>query len=122
MVEMKFTGKVLRGKREGTKIGFPTANIEVLESTAPGIYAGYTSLKDQAKNNLPSIFYIAEESQVIESHVFDFSNTDLYGSEISVEIVHKLRNVRKFSGLEEAREQIKKDELEARKWFDSRKS
>ena len=116
MVDMKFNGKVIRGKREGTKIGFPTANIEVSENVASGIYAGYTSLD---KRNLPSIFYVAESSSLIESHILDFPSQDLYGHEISVELSHKLRDVRQFSGLDEASKQIKKDELEAREWFKS---
>ncbi len=116
------TGKVIRGKREGSKIGFPTANINVAESVEPGIYVGFTQIPSlYPDKKLNSLFYIPEDdTRRVESHILDFPNTDLYGSEISVEIIHKLRGVLNFSDLEEAQEQIKKDELKAREWFGKR--
>ena len=117
MVEtMKFEGIDIKGKGEGTKIGFPTANIEVSQDLKPGIYAGYTAIGEE-EQRLPSIFYIAENSRVIESHILDFSNKDLYGNKIMVRLAHKIRDVQEFSSLDEARSQIKIDEAEAREWF-----
>lgn len=110
---MKITGKVFRGKREGSKIGFPTANIHIQETIEPGIYVGYASL--DAGEKLKSMIYTAND--VLECHIFDFPKKDLYENEISVEILHKIRGAQKFTGLKEAREQIKKDEYEAREWF-----
>jgi riboflavin kinase/FMN adenylyltransferase len=119
---MKLTGKVVRGKQEGTKIGFPTANIRTGKSSDPGIYAGYADLDDGSLINRKAIFYISQDnSSVVECHILDFPKKDLYGDEITVEILHKLREVQEFSSLEEARAQIKKDELEAREWFSNRK-
>lgn len=110
---MKISGKVFRGKREGSKIGFPTANIHVQGTIDPGIYAGYANLKDAEK--LKSMIYVAND--VLECHIFDFPKKDLYKNEISVEILHKIRGAQKFTGLKEAQEQINKDEYEAREWF-----
>ena len=118
MVEaMKFQGKVVRGKREGTKIGFPTANIEVEKEIEPGIYTGFTSILKTGPHDLPSMFYIAQNSQTIESHILDFQAADLYGTEISVDLKYKIRDIQVFNDLEIAKEQIKKDEAKAREWF-----
>ncbi len=110
---MKFKGKVFKGKREGSATGYPTANIEIQQNIQPGIYTGYAGLSPGDK--MESVIYIA--GGILECHILDFSSKDLYGNEISVEISHKLRDAKKFSNLEEARQQIKKDEHEARKWF-----
>lgn len=113
----KFTGRVSKGRREGTKLGFPTANIKVTKNIHPGIYAGYTSVFQNKLHDLPSIFYVAENTQTIEAHILDFPAQDLYGQELSVKIIHKLRDVQEFPNLEIAKEQIKRDELKAREWF-----
>lgn len=120
---MKISGKVFRGEREGSKIGFPTANIRAENNMEPGIYAGYSTLDESAIvatkiKNLKSLFYISKsDNSLIECHILDFPKRDLYDSEISVEILYKLRDVQEFASLKAASEQIKKDELEARKWF-----
>lgn len=115
-INNKISGKVFRGKREGSKIGFPTANIHIQETIEPGIYAGYANI--DAAEKLKSMFYV--DNDVLECHIFDFPKNDLYESEISVEILHKIRGVQEFTSLEEAKYQISKDEIEARKWFKSR--
>lgn len=115
---MKFRGKVFKGNREGTKLGFPTANIRVAESIAPGIYAGYANLDEDASNKQKTLFYVSKnENNVIECHILDFPSRDLYDLEISGEILHKLRDVQRFSSLKEARKKIKQDEQEALEWF-----
>jgi len=112
------TGKVVRGKQEGTKLGFPTANIHFNGSLEPGIYTGYASIEN--KDALESIIYIADS--ILECHILDFTKKDLYDQEISVEVLDKIRGVREFSGLDEAREQIKEDVQKARVWFRNRKN
>lgn len=115
---IKVQGKVVSGKREGTKLGFPTANIKITNDVLPGIYAGYAKLAKDSSDDLEVLFYIsADNKSIIECHILDFPEKDLYGSDISVRIVHKLRNVRKFSGLEDAVQQINKDVQEGKEWF-----
>ena len=59
-------------------------------------------------------FKNAEET--IEVHLLDFTG-DLYGEKMQMEVLKRLRDEQKFSGLEELILQIKKDELTARKWI-----
>ena len=118
---MRFNGKVTRGKREGSKIGFQTANISVNHNMQPGIYTGFAALEENNQNvstDLKALFYIPEtNTSLVECHILDFPKKDLYDIEMSVEILHKLRDVQEFTGLKAASEQIKKDELKARQWF-----
>ena len=115
---MKISGMVLRGKREGTKIGFPTANIMVEKAMEAGIYAGYASVPAGNSTRLKAIFYISDKNnRIAECHILDFPRKDLYDLKIDADITYKLREVQDFADLDEARRQIKKDELEARKWF-----
>ena len=115
---MKAKGRVIKGKREGTKIGFPTANVIIKKNVEPGIYAGYVTVPDSSR--LESIFYVAEGKNVVECHILDFPKRDLYDADISVDLKHKLRDVQQFTDLEIAKKQITHDEKKAREWFRKR--
>lgn len=108
-------GKVVPGLRNGRKISFPTANLEENNSYVipkGGVYAGYTWVDDK---KYPSIINIGDNPTVgllhhdlIESHLLSF-NQDIYGKEIKIEFLKFLREEKKFSSLEELKEQLKKD-------------
>lgn len=117
---MNFEGNVIKGRGEGAKTGFPTANIKVKEASESGIYAGYVNLIEDNSANLKALFYIPEDDRnLIECHILDFEERDLYGCRISVRLIYKIRNTRKFLSLKEANLQIKDDEQKAREWFKS---
>lgn len=126
------TGKVVPNTRNGTKFGYPTANIQIKDKDLDGIFVGYTSLKnsDDEKvtktfnsRELPSIIFIGiaetvgESHRRLEAHILDFPLIDLYGSEIEVEILDKLRDNKKFDTVDELITQMKQDEDKARAWF-----
>ncbi len=105
----------------GAKLGFPTANIEI-ESTAPeGVFVGYTMIGSDSLK-MPSLIFIGlpemfgDTQKRLESYILDFHG-DLYGKEISVEIVKKLREVEKFVSAKELVENMKIDELHASEYF-----
>lgn len=133
---MKVKGMVVPNKRNGTKFGYPTANIDFEDKSADGLFVGYTKLvttKDAkvvnafARRNLPSIIFIgtaetlAETEHRLESHILDFPLIDLYGSEIEVEMLAKLRDNQKFDSVEKLIVQMRQDEQAAREWFNSQK-
>ncbi len=130
--DVKFAGEMLRrnfylegivekGFQRGRKIGIPTANILCLSETTPnaGVYCGYAHLKGEprfrAVMNIGVNPTFSESShQTIECHLLEFDR-DIYGRELRVEFVSKLRNERKFPGVPELVTQIQLDIVEAKK-------
>ncbi len=113
-------GRVIDGRKMGRKIGFPTANVQVYAEMAiisNGVYYTKTTFDgktyDSVTNigNVPS-FHGAAFS--VETHILDF-NADIYGMDITVEFIKKLRDEVKFDSTNELVEQIKKDVEEAKK-------
>ena len=116
-------GVVVAGDRLGRQLGFPTANLEVTGLLLPpnGVYAGLMNL-DKAPR--PAVLNIglrptlaANAPQLrVEAHLLDF-NGDLYGRELEVTFVARLRDEKKFPALNELKAQIVRDIAEARKRF-----
>lgn len=114
------TGKVVKGLQIGSTIGFPTANIEVLDpyKLIPpiGIYAVYIWHK---KSKYQGMLYIGNRptidsglAQTIEVNIFDFDQ-QIYGEMLSVEFVDYLRGDAKFDSLEELQTQLMCDKKAA---------
>lgn len=117
-------GRVCRGNRIGTSIGYPTANINLNRRVIPlfGTYAVTALLPDGRE--LPGLANVGSRPTVsgscplLEVHVLDYSG-DLYGREIKVSFLKKLRDEEKFPSVEALRAQIRKDEAAARAFFGS---
>ena len=113
-------GEVKRFSGQGRKLGYPTANIEIPKTTPEGLFTGYTKL---AGHNYPSIIFVGipitmgETIKRAESWMLDFPDRDLYGEEIEITIVKKLRENQNFGSKEKLIAQMKKDEQIARKYF-----
>jgi riboflavin kinase/FMN adenylyltransferase len=115
----RITGRVEEGARRGRQLGFPTANIKPgprRTLPADGVYAAVVPIDDRewrAVVNLGSRPTFAEEERLLECHLLDFTG-DLYGRELPVEFVDRIREVRKFESLDALREQIARDAAAAR--------
>ena len=116
-----FQGTVVDGVHKGRELGFPTANIIVNDShkliVASGVYAVKVYLLPNAEPfysmmNIGTRPTFGENEQTLEVHLLNYSG-DLYGKEIKVEFVGKLREERKFDNEEMLRQQLKKDALMA---------
>jgi riboflavin kinase / FMN adenylyltransferase len=113
-------GRVVHGQRLGRDLGYPTANLRIDRRRTPlqGIFAVYvhgieaTPLRGVA--SLGTRPTVGGVRTVLEVHVFDFS-ADLYGREIGVEFVAKLRDEEYFPTLDALVEQIHRDAAEARR-------
>jgi riboflavin kinase/FMN adenylyltransferase len=113
-------GRVVRGQRLGRDLGFPTANLRIERRRTPlqGIFAvrvhgvGTTPLRAVA--SLGTRPTVGGVHTLLEVHVFDFS-ADLYGREIEVEFVAKLRDEEHFPTLDALVAQIHRDAAEARR-------
>lgn len=104
-MSIQISGKVIRGKRKGKELGFPTVNIELSEKIESGVYAGIVTA--DGKEYKAGIFVDPEETS-LEAHLVGFSG-NLYGEEIEIKLGNKIREVIKFESDEKLKEQIKKD-------------
>ena len=113
-----FSGKVVEGDKRGRDLGFPTANIEPDNSDkllpAIGIYAVEFFINGDSKKytGVMSIgkrptFY-DEGKLTTEVFIFDFDK-DIYGAEVTVSVVERIRGEEKFSSAEELINQMNKD-------------
>ncbi len=119
-----FEGEVIHGDKRGRTIGFPTANIQLKNpdklTPADGVYAVRVSFTDsegqsinkQGMMNIGIRPTVDGVNHSIEVHIFDF-NKDIYGKEIQISVIHKIRNEQKFSGIEALKGQLEKDKKDA---------
>ena len=114
------TGKVVHGKGLGRTVAMPTANLcpEQKELPEEGVYASYIMVGERrlrAVTNVGTRPSVDQENvPTIESHILDFDE-NIYGQRVELELVQYLRPIRKFAGLDEVWEQVKKDIKEAKK-------
>lgn len=119
----RLRGMVAHGAGRGAKIGFPTANLEAIDTLLPaqGVYAG-RALVDI--NGGPQWYAAAihlgpnptfgEEHTKVEIHLLD-REVALYGKPMEVEFVERIRRIEKFESKEKLVEQLKRDVEEVRK-------
>ncbi len=112
-------GKVETGRDRGGKLlGFPTANIKLYDELAPktGVYAVAVESREQQYKGVANIGYsptFDDHEYTVEVHILDF-NDNIYGENIRVNFIERLRDEKKFSGIPELSEQIRKDIIRAR--------
>jgi riboflavin kinase/FMN adenylyltransferase len=110
-------GTVVHGRNRGNKIGFPTANLELIDELCPktGVYAVIPEIDGIKYKGVANIGYsptFDDHKFTVEVHFIDFRE-DLYGRKIKVNFIQRLRGEKKFSGIEELSQQISKDVLQA---------
>ena len=104
---MRIKGKVIKGKRKATTLGYPTANVEIdSDAVASGIYAGRAFVDGVAHK--AAIFVGLDSNNILETHIIDFDE-DLYDKEIEVFVGRKLRNVFVCNDEEKLRNMIAND-------------
>jgi riboflavin kinase/FMN adenylyltransferase len=115
-------GTVVHGATRGRRVGYPTANLDPSNEVVPpsGVYAARVRLGRRVLGGVLNIGFRPtfedpdEVSRAIEVHVFDFEG-ELYGRELEVIFLKKLREEIRFESVETLREQIRHDEREARR-------
>jgi riboflavin kinase/FMN adenylyltransferase len=115
-------GVIIRGNRRGHTIGFPTANLKPHNRVIPkfGVYATATLIDGIWRKSITNIgvrpTFENDAEPSIETFVFDFDG-DLYGNVLRVRFLHRIRDERKFNGIDELKAQIEKDTKRARNYF-----
>ena len=117
------SGKVIEGDKLGHKLGFPTANLDATGLVLPpsGVYAIHANVDGKTFRSVLNIGYrptLREPNPTlhVEAHLLDF-NGDLYGKEMEITFVEKLRDEQKFSSMEELKKQITSDVAKAKRKF-----
>ncbi len=118
----RLRGVVVRGMRRGRELGFPTANLEAATAGVvppDGVYAGWLvrgSGADGGGQRLPAAISIGTNptfddvpQRTVEAHVLGRADLNLYGEEVGIELVERLRPMLAFDGLEPLLVQMRAD-------------
>lgn len=117
--EYSLAGQVVKGFQVGRTIGFPTANIAYDDSRMlpkDGVYAARVAVDSHLYD---AMLYIGSRPTVntgktsVEAYLFDFSD-DIYGKNVNVRFVDRIRDSIKFNSIEELKKQLGEDEIKAK--------
>lgn len=116
-------GPIITGDRRGRTLGFPTANIALgLDRALPafGIYVTRASVRENTYESCTSIgvrpTFDVQPRPTVETFIIDFDQ-DIYGEELRIELLHRLRGELKFDNVEDLVSQMHRDIKDAREWF-----
>lgn len=117
-----FYGKVVKGAGRGRTLGFPTANVKLNDENKlipkTGVYAVKCFVAGQTVFGVMNIgvrpTFENLDEPVIEVNLFDFDK-EIYGENIEIEFLKRIRDEKKFNSKEELIKQIEKDKNEAMK-------
>jgi riboflavin kinase/FMN adenylyltransferase len=117
-------GKVVTGTGRGESLGFPTANLDVNSGQAlppDGVYTGLAHANGKTYRSMTNIGYdptFGDNERTVEAYLLDYSG-DLYGHELSVDFIARLRDEKKFKNAEELKKQLAEDIKKGRTILDA---
>lgn len=101
----EYSGIAKKGKGRAGELGYPTANLSVSGGLPAGIYAAEVELRGK---KYASAVFSDPERKLLEAHLLDFSG-DLQGDILTIRIIKKIRESRRFKNDADLRAQIEKD-------------
>jgi riboflavin kinase/FMN adenylyltransferase len=125
--DYQISGTVVRGKdRGGRLLGFPTANLELIDELTPkgGVYAVRVLINGKTYEGVTNVGYnptFGNQAFSVETHILDFSQ-DLLGKTIKVNFVQRLREEKTYGSVHDLADQIAVDIEQARKLFENSKT
>ncbi len=137
MIHDRITGTVVPGHGRGKKLGFPTANLQLSHGQIQpptGVFAGLVRIAQaspfrarpqrgdvgRTPEQLPAAIHIGsaptfnDDEYRVEIHILDYKGGDLYDQQLTIELVKKLREIKKFATEDELKAAITADCAEAR--------
>jgi riboflavin kinase / FMN adenylyltransferase len=113
----RIRGMVTHGAARGAKLGFPTANVDAIDTLLPGlgVYAGVARTAEgrwPAAVNLGPNPTFGEQAIKVEVHMIGFAGS-LYGQPLEVDFLRRLRDIRRFGGVDDLKAQLERDVAEA---------
>ena len=115
----RLSGLVIKGQQLGSKLGYPTANLEVEDAhkllPKDGIYACKVDIENETFGGMLYIGQIPtlkNKEKTIEVNIFDFDE-DIYGQRISIQVLQFLREDEKFDNLQGLQKQLAKDKVDS---------
>ncbi len=116
-------GPVIRGDQRGRTLGFPTANIAIgLDRALPsyGVYVTRAYVRETAYESCTNIgirpTFNVEPRPTVETFLIDFDE-DIYGQELRIELLHRLRSELRFDSADELIDAMHRDIRNTREWF-----
>jgi riboflavin kinase/FMN adenylyltransferase len=109
----RLQGNVVKGAERGSDLGFPTANLEQIETLLPadGVYAGMAHVSGRtfaAAINIGHNPTFDEAMRKVEVHLIDFTG-DLYGERLDVDLFERVRDIVQFDSVEALKQQLSSD-------------
>ncbi len=107
-------GKVIHGRHDGTKIGFPTVNVKVdAGAVVPGrgVYISETEVEGKmypSVTNIGNAPTFDSEAELTETHIIGIDR-NLYGEFVKINVLKKIRNITRFNTVDELKSQLKSD-------------
>lgn len=117
------SGEVMHGRGVGHTMGFPTANIDIAHTRKmlpkEGVYAvrmgGGKCEGKRGIANFGAAPTFGVDSTMLEVHMIDYKG-DIYGETVTVEFLHRIRDIQRFDSASELQKQLKEDIEEAHRW------
>ena len=119
------SGQVVSGDRRGRDLGFPTANLEVKQEQALPSDGVYVTITHVGHKPVPSVTNIGVRptfegsKRVVETYLLDYK-AELLGQRITIQLLAKLRDERRFDTTEELKAQIARDIAQAKQILSER--
>ena len=117
------SGEIIRGKGLGRNMGYPTANLKIEETykliPKEGVYVAAAVIdgdKHFGMMNIGTNPTVGGQQQSIETYFFDLDR-DLYGKQLQIQVLKRIRSEVKFDGLEALIKAMKADEIFARNYI-----
>lgn len=108
-----YTGIVQPGSKRAAELGYPTINIPLARADVSGMYAALVKVGEE---EYEAAAYADQKNKILEAHILDFAK-DLYGWNVKIRLVKKIRDYKKFSDDTDEQKTIDADIAAVRAFF-----